>query len=141
MASSLVVNRFAFFAFRETKKTVSKLHSSSLSASFRGCKSNYRFARNCSVSSADAFIVADDDKYGNKQIISVTPRLYDYMLCNVREPEVSSIPFFCFQQLITLKTPSFSFSFFLYCVACFSDSAATSGGDCWYARLPDAGTI
>ncbi|KAK0580567.1 hypothetical protein LWI29_003575 [Acer saccharum] len=88
MASSLVVNRFAFFVFRETKKTVSKLHSSSLSASFRGCKSNYRFARNCSVSSADAFIVADDDKYGNKQIISVTPRLYDYMLRNVREPEI-----------------------------------------------------
>ncbi|KAI9182228.1 hypothetical protein LWI28_023287 [Acer negundo] len=88
MASSLVVNRFAFFVFQETKKTLSKLHSSSLSASFRGCKSNYRFARNCSVSSADAFIVADDDKYGNKQIISVTPRLYDYMLCNIREPEI-----------------------------------------------------
>ncbi|KAL5795881.1 hypothetical protein ACOSQ2_000701 [Xanthoceras sorbifolium] len=90
MASSLVVNRFAFFVFRRTEKTVSKFQSCSFlsAASFRGCKSNYCFARNCSVSSANAFIVADDDKYGNKQIISVTPRLYDYILCNVREPEI-----------------------------------------------------
>ncbi|CAK9143609.1 unnamed protein product [Ilex paraguariensis] len=37
---------------------------------------------------ADEFIVATDDKYGNKQVISVTPRLYDYLLSNVREPEI-----------------------------------------------------
>jgi predicted O-methyltransferase YrrM len=32
--------------------------------------------------------VADDDKYGNKQVISLTPRLYDYVLSNVREPKI-----------------------------------------------------
>ncbi|KAG8475226.1 hypothetical protein CXB51_032095 [Gossypium anomalum] len=47
--------------------------------------------RNCSLSSdaAAPFIVADDEKYGNKQVISITPRLYDYILANVREPPVS----------------------------------------------------
>ncbi|XP_031130627.1 uncharacterized protein LOC116032261 isoform X3 [Ipomoea triloba] len=34
-------------------------------------------------------VVSDNAKYGGKQIISVTPRLYDYILGNVREPEVS----------------------------------------------------
>uniref|UniRef100_A0A5B7CA08 Uncharacterized protein n=1 Tax=Davidia involucrata TaxID=16924 RepID=A0A5B7CA08_DAVIN len=37
---------------------------------------------------ADASVVASDEKYGNKQVISVTPRLYDYLLTNVREPEI-----------------------------------------------------
>ncbi|CAN1309607.1 Tricin synthase 1 [Linum perenne] len=37
---------------------------------------------------ADAVVVAEDEKYGNKQIISLTPRLYDYILSNVREPEI-----------------------------------------------------
>ncbi|XP_021897253.1 uncharacterized protein LOC110814181 isoform X2 [Carica papaya] len=36
----------------------------------------------------DAFVVADDAKYGNKQVISLTPRLYDYVIANVREPEI-----------------------------------------------------
>ncbi|XP_024157901.1 probable caffeoyl-CoA O-methyltransferase 2 isoform X3 [Rosa chinensis] len=49
--------------------------SSKLKKSIRGCATN-------------AFVVADDKKYGNKQIISITPRLYDYILANVREPEV-----------------------------------------------------
>lgn len=35
-------------------------------------------------------VVSDNVKYGGKQIISVTPRLYDYILGNVREPEVIS---------------------------------------------------
>lgn len=55
--------------------------------------------RNCSLSSnaAAPFIVADDEKYGNKQIISITPRLYDYILANVREPPVlKEIPLFSF---------------------------------------------
>lgn len=38
--------------------------------------------------SANAFVVVEDEKYGNKQVISVTPSLYDYILANVREPEV-----------------------------------------------------
>ncbi|XP_031130614.1 uncharacterized protein LOC116032261 isoform X1 [Ipomoea triloba] len=33
-------------------------------------------------------VVSDNAKYGGKQIISVTPRLYDYILGNVREPEI-----------------------------------------------------
>lgn len=49
--------------------------SSKLKKSIRGCATN-------------AFVVADDEKYGNKQNISITPRLYDYILANVREPEV-----------------------------------------------------
>lgn len=32
--------------------------------------------------------VAGDDRYGKKQVISVTPQLYDYILSNVREPKV-----------------------------------------------------
>ncbi|XAR52649.1 Caffeoyl-CoA O-methyltransferase [Bertholletia excelsa] len=36
----------------------------------------------------DGSVVVTDDEYGNKQIISVTPRLYDYLLTNVREPEI-----------------------------------------------------
>lgn len=38
--------------------------------------------------SRDAFVVVNDNKYGNKQVVSLTPRLYDYVLSNVREPEV-----------------------------------------------------
>lgn len=33
-------------------------------------------------------VVSDDPKYGNKQVITITPRLYDYILTNVREPEI-----------------------------------------------------
>lgn len=40
-------------------------------------------------SKSETVVVAnDDDKYGNKQVISMTPRLYDYLLTNVREPQV-----------------------------------------------------
>ncbi|KAK8654439.1 hypothetical protein V6N13_128407 [Hibiscus sabdariffa] len=45
--------------------------------------------RNCSHSSNDApLIVTDDEKFSNKQVISITPRLYDYILANVREPPI-----------------------------------------------------
>ncbi|XP_034709858.1 O-methyltransferase MdmC-like isoform X2 [Vitis riparia] len=33
-------------------------------------------------------VVSDNPKYGNKQVITITPRLYDYILTNVREPEI-----------------------------------------------------
>lgn len=33
-------------------------------------------------------VVSDDPKYGSKQVITITPRLYDYILTNVREPEI-----------------------------------------------------
>ncbi|KAG8375371.1 hypothetical protein BUALT_Bualt10G0093100 [Buddleja alternifolia] len=40
-----------------------------------------------SVANADT-VVATDDSYGHKEVISVNPRLYDYLLANVREPEI-----------------------------------------------------
>ncbi|ONI12144.1 hypothetical protein PRUPE_4G148100 [Prunus persica] len=46
-----------------------------LRKSVRGCATN-------------PFVVANDEKYGNKQVISITPQVYDYILANVREPEV-----------------------------------------------------
>ncbi|KAL6196716.1 hypothetical protein ACLB2K_032330 [Fragaria x ananassa] len=56
------------------------------SRGFRACSGKLKTSiRGCAPS---AFVVADDKKYGNKQIISITPRLYDYILDNVREPEV-----------------------------------------------------
>ncbi|KAK8935873.1 hypothetical protein KSP39_PZI013709 [Platanthera zijinensis] len=33
-------------------------------------------------------VVAQDVKYGNKQVISLTPQLYQYVLANVRDPPV-----------------------------------------------------
>ncbi|KAK8934451.1 Tricin synthase 1 [Platanthera zijinensis] len=33
-------------------------------------------------------VVSQDAKYGNKQVISLTPQLYQYVLANVREPPV-----------------------------------------------------
>nr|XP_043632273.1 O-methyltransferase MdmC-like isoform X2 [Erigeron canadensis] len=35
-----------------------------------------------------AVTIASDYTYGNKQVISVTPRIYDYLLTNVREPPI-----------------------------------------------------
>ncbi|KAL8521734.1 hypothetical protein ACS0TY_012033 [Phlomoides rotata] len=35
-------------------------------------------------------VVATDDNYGHKEVISVNPRLYDYLLANVREPKILS---------------------------------------------------
>ncbi|XP_059444974.1 uncharacterized protein LOC132176709 [Corylus avellana] len=52
----------------------------------RTCNSKpNQLTRSCS---ANAFVVVEDEKYGNKQVISVTPSLYDYILANVREPEI-----------------------------------------------------
>ncbi|KAF3443076.1 hypothetical protein FNV43_RR16997 [Rhamnella rubrinervis] len=50
----------------------------------RAC-SNKSKIRCCS---SNAFIIANDEKYGNKQVVSINPRLYDYILSNVREPEI-----------------------------------------------------
>lgn len=33
-------------------------------------------------------VISSDDKYGNKQVVSLTPQLYDYILANVREPQI-----------------------------------------------------
>ncbi|KAK1366881.1 Tricin synthase 1 [Heracleum sosnowskyi] len=40
------------------------------------------------TSCSDAVVVSGDGKYGRKEIISITPRLYDYLLANVREPQI-----------------------------------------------------
>lgn len=40
-----------------------------------------------SVANTDT-TVSNDEKYGGKQVISINPRLYDYLLANVREPEI-----------------------------------------------------
>lgn len=58
----------------------------------RGCLGFTAFTRKVNKTirgcATSPFVVANDEKYGNKQIISITPRLYDYILANVREPEV-----------------------------------------------------
>lgn len=33
-------------------------------------------------------VISSDDKYGNKQVVSLTPQLYHYILANVREPQI-----------------------------------------------------
>ncbi|CAL0326454.1 unnamed protein product [Lupinus luteus] len=53
---------------------------------FNGCSCRWkRLVRSCSTIES---VIASDENYGNKQVISVTPRLYDYILENVREPEI-----------------------------------------------------
>ncbi|XP_020224636.1 uncharacterized protein LOC109806594 [Cajanus cajan] len=52
----------------------------------RECRCKWkRLVRSCSTSE---FVVASDENYGNKQVVSLTPRLYEYVLKNVREPEI-----------------------------------------------------
>lgn len=53
---------------------------------FRGCSCKWK--RLVRSGSASEFVIASDENYGNKQVVSLTPRLYDYVLKNVREPEV-----------------------------------------------------
>lgn len=53
---------------------------------FRECRCRWkRIVRSCSTSE---FVISNDENYSNKQVVSLTPRLYDYVLKNVREPEV-----------------------------------------------------
>ncbi|XP_010413322.1 PREDICTED: uncharacterized protein LOC104699678 [Camelina sativa] len=54
----------------------------------RNLKFSRRLIGNCSTVANPFVVVADDDKYGNKQVISLTPRLYDYVPTNVREPKI-----------------------------------------------------
>ncbi|XP_030544108.1 probable caffeoyl-CoA O-methyltransferase 2 isoform X4 [Rhodamnia argentea] len=44
--------------------------------------------RCCCFGSSSPYVVLEDRGYGNKQVISITPQLYDYVLSNVREPEI-----------------------------------------------------
>ncbi|KAJ7948871.1 Caffeoyl-CoA O-methyltransferase [Quillaja saponaria] len=53
---------------------------------FRACSCKWkRLVRSCLT---NEFVVANDVKYGNKQVVSVTPHLYDYILKHVPEPEI-----------------------------------------------------
>ncbi|XP_072081760.1 uncharacterized protein [Arachis hypogaea] len=58
----------------------------SISSSSRCNYQGKRLVRSCSTTSD--FVIAGDGSYGNKQVVSLTPRLYDYVLKNVREPEI-----------------------------------------------------
>ncbi|XP_056167317.1 uncharacterized protein LOC115692193 isoform X3 [Syzygium oleosum] len=44
--------------------------------------------RCCCFGSSSPYVVLKDRSYGNKQVISITPQLYEYILSNVREPEI-----------------------------------------------------
>ncbi|CAM8987274.1 unnamed protein product [Rhodiola kirilowii] len=43
--------------------------------------------RRCSLY-GNPVAVASEEAYGNKEVISLTPRIYDYVLSNVREPQI-----------------------------------------------------
>ncbi|KAJ9171623.1 hypothetical protein P3X46_014961 [Hevea brasiliensis] len=89
--SSLAYQRAAFASTVISGRTQGiTVSSPSGVGGFRAWKSICLARNYCySPTSTDtAVVVANDDKYGKKQIISLTPRLYDYILSNVREPEI-----------------------------------------------------
>ncbi|XVF72894.1 hypothetical protein PTKIN_Ptkin12aG0157300 [Pterospermum kingtungense] len=92
MATGFAVTRCHASAYQRAVPFLSRpqrFHSlSSRTAESRFLKLNNNLGRNCSSLSNAPFVVADDKKYGNKQVISITPRLYDYILANVREPQI-----------------------------------------------------
>ncbi|KAL0377539.1 UNVERIFIED_CONTAM: O-methyltransferase MdmC [Sesamum radiatum] len=47
-----------------------------------------RKALKCVANTVTDTVISTDDSYGHKEVISVNPRLYDYLLANVREPEI-----------------------------------------------------
>ncbi|XP_064952829.1 uncharacterized protein LOC135584065 isoform X3 [Musa acuminata AAA Group] len=64
---------------RTTKRRLASLHF---------LPSPPRTVRSLATVTAPPVVVAEDDKYGRKQVISVTPQLYGYILSNVREPPI-----------------------------------------------------
>jgi hypothetical protein len=84
MSTGLALNRCSVSVCRTA---VTLLNRPTVSVA-RSLKFSRRLIGNCSIAPADPYVVADDDKYGNKQVISLTPRLYDYVLSNVREPKI-----------------------------------------------------
>ncbi|KAF8379853.1 hypothetical protein HHK36_029302 [Tetracentron sinense] len=78
--SSVVLSRYKNLRFYSATSTITAVQR--YDGRVRASKSEQ--LRSCC---ADTVVIAKDDKYGNKQIISVTPHLYGYMLTNVREPE------------------------------------------------------
>ncbi|KAL1206270.1 Tricin synthase 1 [Cardamine amara subsp. amara] len=84
MATGLAFNRCSI----SVCKTADILLNRPTVSVVRSLKFSRRLIRNCSIAAAAPFVVAEDEKYGNKQVISLTPRLYDYVLSNVREPKI-----------------------------------------------------
>ncbi|XP_010523865.1 PREDICTED: uncharacterized protein LOC104802110 isoform X1 [Tarenaya hassleriana] len=82
MASGFALGRCSI----STCRTADAFLSRSRVLGARDLRFRRRITGKCSP--ATGFVVADDEKYGNKQVISLTPRLYDYVLSNVREPEI-----------------------------------------------------
>ncbi|ESQ43875.1 hypothetical protein EUTSA_v10006151mg [Eutrema salsugineum] len=83
MATGLAMNRCSISLIR----TADTLLNRPTVSVVRSLKLSRRLIGNCSMATAP-FVVADDEKYGNKQVISLTPRIYDYVLSNVREPKI-----------------------------------------------------
>ncbi|XP_054816688.1 uncharacterized protein LOC129316344 [Prosopis cineraria] len=72
--------------FRSLSATLSITNTAShVSLEKWGHKWKRQFVRTCSTSD---FVIAHAEKYGNKQVVSLSPRLYDYVLKSVREPEI-----------------------------------------------------
>ncbi|ONK80544.1 uncharacterized protein A4U43_C01F19000 [Asparagus officinalis] len=42
----------------------------------------------CAAAAPAPVVAATDEKYGSKQVVSLTPQIYDYVLSNVREPQI-----------------------------------------------------
>lgn len=105
----------------------------------RACRSMSNLIIRCC--STNAFVIANDEKYGNKQIISINPHLYDYILANVREPEVmvqyshygETITYFFF-YILQLAILRLSFHCLIVNGGWIVDSSTTPWGDCFLAR-------
>ncbi|VVB06573.1 unnamed protein product [Arabis nemorensis] len=83
MATGLALNRCSVSVCR----TADNLLNRPTVSVVKSLKFSRRLIGNCSIT-ADPFVAMEDEKYGNKQVISLTPRLYDYVLSNVREPKI-----------------------------------------------------
>ncbi|KFK35384.1 hypothetical protein AALP_AA5G278300 [Arabis alpina] len=83
MATGLALNRCSVPVYRTADTFLNRPPISVV----RNLKFNRRLIGNCSITTAP-FVTTEDEKYGNKQVISLTPRLYDYLLSNVREPKI-----------------------------------------------------
>ncbi|XP_031394831.1 uncharacterized protein LOC116206176 isoform X1 [Punica granatum] len=90
-SSSLVLNRcFSIFAREPSLSTAVVRRSLAISTTRPTAFTSVRGKCWCSTTTTTTrpVVVADDKNYGDKQVISVTPALYNYILSNVREPQI-----------------------------------------------------
>ncbi|EOA26058.1 hypothetical protein CARUB_v10019476mg [Capsella rubella] len=83
MSTGLALNRCSISVCRAADTLLNRPTVSAV----RSLKFSRRLIGNCSTV-ASPFVMSDDEKYGNKEVISLTPRLYDYVISNVREPKI-----------------------------------------------------